>query len=154
MKTSYMYSDRSGRQPGGFSRFQRVTALVMLVVVTGCSTMQPVSTPKPFLETSQPRVIWVTRQASPTMITVTGPRLMGDTIVGFVEGEYTELPLVEVKSVQAKQYSRPRTAAFLVGLTAVSVAVALLMTGGQGEHLQDDGENEIGIIRHQLKKSF
>jgi hypothetical protein len=128
------------------SSFRRATSLLILVTVTGCSTMRPVAQPREFMRTRKPGTIWVTRQATPAMFEVSAPQLVGDSLVGFVEGEYVEIPFNQVEAIQAKQYSRGRTMTFILGITAATVGFLLLMGGGLGAMDYDDGEGEIGML--------
>lgn len=128
------------------STLRRAVALPMLLLVTACSTMQPVAQPREFLQTRQPSVVWLSRDSEQTMLSMDAPRLIGDSIVGFVEGEYMEIPLASVKGMQAKQYSRARTTGFMIGLAGLAVAALFLISGGTGAHMEEDGENEIGIL--------
>jgi hypothetical protein len=127
--------------------FRRGVALVLLVMMTACSTMQPVAQPRDFLLTRQPAVIWLSKSSDQTMVAVDAPKLLGDSIVGFVEGDYVEIPIKDVKSMQARQYSRSRTTAFLLGAGALAVGLALIVTGGLGSNSDMIDEDDIGIIR-------
>ena len=118
----------------------------MLVLVTACSSMQPVAQPREFLQSRQPSVVWLSQESQQTMVSVDAPRLIGDSIVGFVEGEYVEIPITSVRGMQARQYSRGRTAAFIVGLVGVAVAMLVVVSGGIGANPEMDGEDDIGIL--------
>ena len=119
-------------------RFRQATSLLILVTVTACSTMQPVAQPREFMQARKPGTIWVTRQATPAMVELNAPQMVGDSLVGFVEGEYVEIPFNQVQSIQAKQYSRGRTMAFILGVSAVVVGGLLLAGGGLGSNMVDD----------------
>jgi hypothetical protein len=119
----------------------------MLVLVTGCSTMQPVAEPRDFVKTRQPSIVWLSRSSQQAMVALEGPRLVGDSIVGFVDGEYMEIPMSEVRTMQAKQYSRSRTTTFLLGLTGAVAAGVILLSGGMGHNVDPTEEDDIGIIR-------
>jgi len=117
----------------------------MLVLVTACSTMQPVAQPRDFIQTRQPAVVWLSHDQQ-AMISMDAPRLVGDSVVGFVEGEYTEIALSRITGMQAKQYSRSRTTGFILGLVGLTAAVVLTVTGGHGANPEMDGEDDIGIL--------
>lgn len=129
------------------SAFKKGVALVMLVLLVGCQTMQPVAEPRVFLQSRQPSVVWLAKSSDPTMFVLEGPQLLGDSIVGFVEGEYTEIPIATIKSMQAKQYSRGRTTAFLVGAGAAVLALTFIITGGMGSSYDMTDEDDIGILQ-------
>ena len=119
-------------------RFRQATSLLILVTVTACSTMQPVAQPREFMQLRKPGTVWVTRQAIPAMVELNAPQMVGDSLVGFIEGEYVEIPFNQVQSIQAKQYSRGRTMAFILGVSAVVVGALLLTGGGLGANMVDD----------------
>jgi hypothetical protein len=126
--------------------FMRTTSLLILVTVTGCSTMQPVARPREFVQLRKPGTIWVTRQETPAMVEVSAPQMVGDSLVGFIEGEYVEIPFNQVQTIQARQYSRGRTMAFILGITAATVGFLLLVGGGIGSMETNDGEDDIGMV--------
>jgi|SRR5687768_4331857 len=125
-------------------RFRQATSLLILVTVTACSTMQPVAQPREFMQLRKPGTVWVTRQAIPAMVELNAPQMVGDSLVGFIEGEYVEIPFNQVQSIQAKQYSRGRTMAFILGVSAVVVGALLLTGGGLGSNMVDDDCNVSG----------
>lgn len=69
------------------------------------------------------------------------PRLLGDTLVGWVSGRYQEILLPEASRVQGRQPA-PRRTAFLVGgvvaVGALLIAV-LASTGPQGYQPTPEG---------------
>ena len=125
---------------------RRAIALPMLTLVTACSSMQPVAQPREFLQARQPAVVWLSKDADQTMVAVDAPRLLGDSIVGFVEGEYTEIPIASVRSMQAKQYSRSKTVTFLVGVAAATAALIFVVAGGTGSGEDMNSEDDVGIL--------
>ena len=125
-------------------RFRQTTSLLILVTVTACSTMQPVAQPREFMQLRKPGTVWVTRQATPAVFELSAPQMVGDSLVGFVEGEYVEIPFNQVQTIQAKQYSRGRTMAFILGISAVVVGALLLTGGGVGANMVDDDCNVSG----------
>lgn len=130
------------------SRFRQAVALSLIFTTTGCSAMAPVVAPKDFIEARRPAVVWVTTTSEPAMKQIDGPKLQGDTLVGFIEGEYTEIPLNNVKAMQARQYSRKKTTLFAIIGSAILAGVIFAIEGGVGSNTEMDGEDDIGIIRH------
>jgi hypothetical protein len=130
------------------SRFRQAVALLLIFSTTGCSAMAPVAQPKNFVEARRPEVVWLTTTDEPVMKQLDGPKLQGDTIVGFIEGEYTEIPLVNVKAMQAKQYSRKKTTLFALIASAIVVGLIFTIEGGVGADTDMIGEDDIGVIRH------
>ena len=128
--------------------FRRAVSLSMLLSMAACSTMQTVAQPRDFLKTHQPKQVWLSRDSGQAMIALDGPRLIGDSIVGFVEGEYAEIPVSSVKMMQAKQYSRKRTSTFLIAASAVVVGLFFIVKSGTGSDTDQIGEDDIGILPH------
>src|SRR5688572_14266204 len=115
------------------SSFRRITSLLILATVMGCSTMQPVAQPREFMRSRKPKTVWITQESANTMVALNAPQLVGDSLVGFIEGEYVEIPMVQIQGIQAKQYARGRTVAFILGMTAAAIAGLLIMGSGLGE---------------------
>jgi hypothetical protein len=67
---------------------RRCIALALMLMMTACSTMQPVAQPRDFLEARSPSVIWLSKSSDPNLVALDGPKLMGDSIVGFIEGRF------------------------------------------------------------------
>lgn len=66
-----------------------------------------------------PQRIWVTDSDHSTVI-LDAPKINGDTIVGWVAGDYREIPLARVASLRTRERARTRTA---VAVTATTVAM-------------------------------
>lgn len=105
----------------------RAGAALLIVALGGCTSMSPVKTPANYIESVQPKLVRVTR-ADGTRFNMTGAHLQGDTLMGFVVheggamGEFTEMPLGDVKSVEAQQYAHGKTAlAIMAGIGAWAV---------------------------------
>ena len=127
--------------------FKKPIALGLLLTMTACTSMQPVAQPREFMATRQPSVVWVSKASEPNMFALDAPKLVGDSIVGFIEGEYTEIAIPQIRAMQARQYSRGRTVAFALGTAAAAIGAFLLIQGGHGATPDQDGEDDIGIIR-------
>jgi hypothetical protein len=108
----------------------RPLSVAAVAVVAGCHTFGPVASPHDFLTTKQPAKVWVTGPDGSVAV-FEGPKLVGDTLAGFVRGEYREVPLAEVKSVSARQSAPGRTrTAIIVGSVATVGFMLLVATGG------------------------
>ena len=130
--------------------FKRSVAAVLLLMMAACSSMQPVAQPRAFLESNRPAVVWLSKSSEQTMVALSAPQLVGDSVVGFVEGEYSEIALSQIRSMQARQYSRGRTTAFVVGAAALTTTLFFVLAGGHGGADEQDDEDEIGIIRFRF----
>ena len=100
----------------------RAGALVSVVLLAGCSAMRPVQ--KSYITTDQPKLVMVTRTDG-SRVALVGARMVGDTVTGFTYdpqrpiGEYQEMPLSDIKVLEAQQYTWLRTGAVIgAGLVA------------------------------------
>lgn len=85
---------------------------------TACQTMKPV--PLNQLVALKPNRVWVT-EADESVVVVTGPiNVIGDTLVGYVAGTYSEMPAGTLKQFVVKQPATTRTA-LLVSSIAVGI---------------------------------
>jgi hypothetical protein len=89
-----------------------------------------VPAPQQFILTARPARIWVTRTDN-TQVLVEAPRLLGDTLVGFVGGRYQEILLPETRWVGIRQPA-PRRTAVLVGAVVALGAVLISVLASNG----------------------
>jgi hypothetical protein len=99
-----------------------------LVLLAGCHTMRAVQ-PAQLGTARELSVVWVTRSDRSTVV-VRGPEVRADTLIGFVDGAYHEMPLSEVVSISAREAAHARTAALVVGSLAVT-SVLLVYLGNR-----------------------
>jgi len=98
------------------------------VPLAACSTLQPVATPRQFIPAAQPTRIWVTRSDNSTLM-LEAPRLLGDTLVGFVGGRYQEMLLPQVRWMGVRQPAPRRTTVLVAGLVVVSAGLLAVLSG-------------------------
>jgi hypothetical protein len=55
--------------------------------------------------------------------------MVGDTLIGYVNGSVHEMTLSETKQVRAKYPEKGRTVLFVAGVTAAAVGIALAVNG-------------------------
>jgi len=110
----------------------RVLGAVPIALLAACSTLQPVAAPQQFIPTAQPTRIWVTQSDNSTLM-LEAPRLLGDTLVGFVGGRYQELLLPQVRWMGVRQPAPRRTTVLVAGLVFVGAGlIAMLASSGPG----------------------
>ena len=97
-------------------------ALAAVLTLAGCSAMRPVRAS--YITSEQPKLVMITRTDG-SRVALVGARVLGDTVIGFTFdparpiGEYQELPLSEVKQVEAERYAWWRTTGMIgAGLVA------------------------------------
>jgi hypothetical protein len=107
---------------------RRAVAALLLLTQGAClSSPQPVGAPAPYLQEETPKRIWVSLVNGDEMV-IDGPRVYGDTLLGFTEKEGVQeevwMPLSNLREVKAKHVSGVRTA--LLG-AAIAASVGLLV---------------------------
>jgi hypothetical protein len=94
--------------------------------------LRPVATPQEFIPAARPDRIWVTRTDNSKLM-MEGPRLIGDTLVGWVGGKYEEILLPETRWMSVRQPAPRRTAMLIAGGVVVGAGLLFLLAGnGQG----------------------
>lgn len=96
--------------------------LATALASTACHSMTPLSWRD--LDGLRPSRVWVT-QADQTTVEVSGPQVFGDTLVGYVNGEFKELPTADVQRVTIRQPARAKTIALIAASTAVAAGLAV-----------------------------
>jgi hypothetical protein len=105
---------------------------LLMVALSGasCRTMKPVTLDQ--LSGINTDRVWITKPDSSVVILYV-PQVLGDTLVGYVNGEEKHLPSTALKRVTVMRPAPARTA-LLVGGLAVGVAGMLSALSGSGEY--------------------
>jgi hypothetical protein len=111
-------------------RIPKSVAAAVLLTNVSCMTVQSLAVPKEYISSNQPTVVWVTR-SDDSVLALEKARVLGDTLAGFVNGEFQELSFAEVRGVSARRIDRARTALF-AGALAVSAVLIIGKLAGQG----------------------
>ena len=96
------------------------------LVATACHTMAPLTMRE--LNTLRPPHAWVTDQDE-SVYQISGPQVYGDTIVGYVNGQFREVPQSSVKQVAVRRLNRGKTIALIAASTAAATGIAVWMSG-------------------------
>lgn len=102
--------------------------LLAALASAACHTKQPI--PLDQLNILKPDRAWVT-QADNTVILIDGPQVLGDTLVGYVNGNYEEMPLSQFKQVVVQKGSTSRTVALIAVIAAGFGGMVYALTGGK-----------------------
>ncbi|HUK22472.1 MAG TPA: hypothetical protein VLV45_13075 [Gemmatimonadales bacterium] len=78
------------------------------------------------IESDEINRVWVT-QADQNTVIMSAPRLFGDTIAGFVEGQYREMPLADTRNLQERVFAAGKTTALGVSIGAVTLTGMIYM---------------------------
>jgi hypothetical protein len=122
---------------------RRIVAVVLVFSLVSCTTLRPVADANTYLSNTRPSQVWVRTDRQTVMLE--GPRLLGDTLVGFVDGEYREFLPGEVRGVDVRKPASGRTALLVSGMVIVGAFLigALASTGPAGSQPtpEDDPTN-------------
>src|SRR5262245_58621370 len=117
-------------KPG--SRISRTTAATLLaatavLILPACFTFGPVETRK-FIVSSRPQQVWIYK-ADSSVVLMRGPHFLPgtDTLVGMVDGAYSEIALSDVQQTKASRAAPARTAGLVVGGIGAVVITAVLL---------------------------
>ena len=106
------------------------TLLIAAALTTAaCHTMKPVSMAE--LNALKPERAWAT-EANQTVVVVEGPQVVGDTLVGYVNGVYEEMLATRFKEAMVEKPATQKTA-LLVGALAVGFGGMVYALTGSGE---------------------
>jgi hypothetical protein len=96
------------------------------LVGTACHTMAPMNWDEVAIQ--RPSTVWITR-ANET-VQVSGPQVFNDTLVGYVNGAFEELPISDVTTVAVRRPARGKTIALVAASTAAATALAVWIANG------------------------
>jgi hypothetical protein len=115
----------------------RLSLLALTVVSLGCASVRPVNDPASFIAEVNPRVVYVTH-TSGAVLTLSGPRVRGDSLLGTWVGasQNLALPLEQVTRVEAMQRDKTRTTLVIAGASLTAAALAYLITRGTADSRQ------------------
>jgi hypothetical protein len=97
--------------------------------------MKPVTMDQ--LNVMKPDRAWLT-ESDQTVILVSGPQVLGDTVVGYVNGHYEEMPVAQFTKVLVRTGSTPKTVLLVAVVAAGFGGMALALTGAKGDTKQCD----------------
>lgn len=106
------------------------TLLLTALLSLACKTVKPVTLDE--LKVIRPEQVWIT-QNDQTVVRVTGPQLLGDTLVGYVNGKYEEIPTSQFKQVRAERVATGKTAALVAVIAAGFGGMVYALIGGKGD---------------------
>jgi hypothetical protein len=79
----------------------------------------------------EPSRIWITHVDNSLVMTeVSGPRIFNDTLVGYMNGEFSEIPVSELKSMVIREPARGRTILLAAAGTVGVAGLVWLVSGG------------------------
>jgi hypothetical protein len=123
-------------------------ALILATLASAaCHTMSPVALDQ--LRGIQPNRVWVTR-GDQSVVVVSNPQVLGDTLVGFVNRKYQVMPLASLKQLRVARAAPRRTAALVVA-GIVGLAVGGYMAASSGASVAPkDTKCDTGLPEFQV----
>ena len=104
------------------------TMLLAALASAACHTMSPVTLAQ--LSAMKPDRAWL--KASDSVMVMQGPQVVGDTLVGYVNGVYEEIPTSQVGQMIVQVPAKTRTILLAVGITVGIGGFAYAITGATG----------------------
>jgi len=90
----------------------------------GCHTWRHLDANQ--IESAEVNRVWVTQTDQSTVI-MSAPRLFGDTLAGFIDGQYREMPLADTRKLQERVFAAGKTTALGVAIGAVTMTGMIYM---------------------------
>jgi hypothetical protein len=81
--------------------------------------------------------VWVTRSDRSTVV-VSAPEVRDDTLRGFVDGAYQEMPLSDAVAMEVREGAEGRTAALVIG--SLAATGALLVYFGNRSYVSNNAQ--------------
>jgi hypothetical protein len=108
----------------------RVKAGLLALSVAGCTQMTVVPRPTDFLAAKRPARVWVTGLGTSEVL-VTHPTVRADTLSGFAQDKYFEMPMADVKQIRARVPAVVRTL-LVAGAGVAAIGFVVAESRGQG----------------------
>lgn len=109
--------------------------LLTVLSSTACHTLRPVTFDQ--LNVLRPTRAWVTESDQSTTILVSGPQVVGDTLVGYVNGQYQEMPTAHFKQVLVQRPATTKTLLLVGAITAGFGGMIYALAGGGSSNKYD-----------------
>jgi hypothetical protein len=108
-------------------RVKKPAALVLLLTMTACTSLQPVAEPSGYVAHKSPSFVVVTTvEEDQGPMVVSGPRVEGGNLVGTLEGEQTAIPMTTIRTFRAVQPDKRKTMFAIIGGVVLTGAVTYL----------------------------
>ena len=97
----------------------RLLTASLVALLAACHSMRPVEPAQ--LSTKSYTRVWITTAGNKTVV-LAEPALRGDTLSGFIDGAYTEMPVTDAHSMRAMQPAVGRTVLLAGAASAAAIA--------------------------------
>lgn len=123
---------------------RRIVSGFLIPILTGCTTFAAVSSPTEFITVSRPGQLWVTRTDG-SLVVLRTPRMVGDTLIGLINGRLYQAPMSDVQRVQTRRPAPGRTL-ILVGASVATLGLFVALVSAAGEN-NAPPDNDLGLLR-------
>ena len=106
-------------------------AAALILSTAACTTIGQVP-PRDFVISHRPMQVWITETDS-SVVSLFRPRVLGDTLTGFVNGKFQMIPLTRVQLMNARRSAPGRTTLLVAGAIAGVVLAGWLISGSAAE---------------------
>ena len=107
--------------------------IVAALASAACHTMAPVTMAQ--LSVMKPDRAWLTEGSEVKLIQ--GPQVVGDTVVGYINGQYEEVPSAQINKMIVQQPAKGRTALLAVGIGVGLGGFFYAITGAGGSGIKN-----------------
>jgi hypothetical protein len=103
--------------------------LVAALSSAACHSMKPIGLDQ--VNVLKPDRAWVTG-GDQSVVLVSNPQVVGDTLVGYVNGQYEEMPAAQFKQVVVQRPATTKTALLVGAITVGFGGMVYALTGARG----------------------
>ena len=104
-----------------FHRVKKPAALMLLLTMTACTSLQPVAEPSGYVAQKNPAfVVITTTNEDQEPLVVSRPQVENGNLIGTAEGELASIPMVEIRTVRAVQRDNRKTMFAIIGGVALT----------------------------------
>jgi len=108
-------------------RTKKPAALMLLLTMTACTSLQPVAEPSGFVAQKSPSFVVVTTvEQDQDPIVVSRPQVEGGNLVGLFEGEPASIPMATIRTFSAVQPDKRKTMFAIISGVALTGVIAYL----------------------------
>ena len=105
-------------------RVNKPAALVLLLTMTACTSLQPVAEPSGYVAQKSPSFVVVTTvEEDQDPIVVSRPQVENGNLIGLTEGEPATIPMTTIRTFRAVQPDKRKTMIAIIAGVALTGAV-------------------------------
>lgn len=118
-------------------RVRYAAAVVAAVIAAaGCHSMTRLTMDE--VASLRPNRLYVTNADNGSVLEINGPQVYNDTLVGYVNGQFTEMPAADVRKMAVKRPARAKTIALFAAGTVGAAVIGYWISGVGDRNPRDD----------------